>query len=72
MLNVSQKNTFQDPNFGPFADDKNTIENRNPFLGHFEPPKEYGRHCHRYLGKVNFFGSIGSKKVPKRQFSFHL
>ena len=33
--------------------------------GQFEPLKEYGRHCHRYLGKVNFFGSIGSQKFAK-------
>ena len=28
---------------------------RNPFFGIFEPPKEYGGLCHRYLGKVKFF-----------------
>ena len=39
---------------------------RNPLLGHFVPPKEYGRHCHRYLGKFKFFGSIGSQKVAKK------
>ena len=40
---------------------------RNPFLGHLEPPKEYGRHCHRYLvwEKSIFFGSIGSQKGAK-------
>ena len=31
---------------------------RNPFLGQFETPKEYGRHCHRYLEKVKFFRVI--------------
>ena len=39
---------------------------RNPVLGHFVPPKEYGRHYHRYLGKFKFFGSIGSQKVAKK------
>ena len=38
---------------------------RNPYLGYLEPPKEYRRHCHRYLGKVIFFVSIGSKKGAK-------
>ena len=43
---------------------------RNPYLGYLEPPKEYRRHCHRYLGKVIFFVSIGSKKrCQKRNFS---
>ena len=28
-------------------------------------PKKRARHCHRYLGKVNFFGSIGSQKGAK-------
>ena len=31
---------------------------RYPFLGHFETPKECGRYCHRYLGKVIFFQVI--------------
>ena len=38
---------------------------RNPFSGQFEPLKEYGRHCHRYSGKVIFLGSIGSQKCAK-------
>ena len=38
---------------------------KNPFLGPFETPKEYGRHCHRYLGKVKFFGTFGSQKGAK-------
>ena len=28
---------------------------RNPFFGRFETPKGYGRHHHRFLGKVKFF-----------------
>ena len=38
---------------------------RNPFSGRFDPLKECGRHFHRYLGKVKFFGSIGSQKGAK-------
>ena len=42
---------------------------RDPFLGHFETPKEYGRHCHRYLGKVKFFRDIWiTKRCQKRDF----
>ena len=42
---------------------------RNPFLGHFETPKEYGRHCHRYLGKVKFFRVIWiTKRCQKCDF----
>ena len=56
---------FADPNFGP-TDNKNT---RNLFLGHFETPKEYGRHCHRYLGKVKYFWVIWiTKRCQKRDF----
>ena len=43
---------------------------RNPFLGHFETPKEYGRHCHSYLGKVKFFRvNWITKMYQKRNFS---
>ena len=39
--------------------------------GHFETPKEYGRHCHRYLGKIEFFmGHLDHKKVPKMRILF--
>ena len=42
---------------------------RNPFLDHFETPKECGRHCHRYLGKVKFFRVIWiTKRCQKRDF----
>ena len=42
---------------------------RNPFLGPFETPKEFGRHCHRYLGKVKFFWVIWiTKRWQKREF----
>ena len=42
---------------------------RNPFLGPFETPKEYGRHCHRYLGKVKFFRVIWiTKRCQKCDF----
>ena len=37
---------------------------RNPILGHFEIPKEYGRHCHFVIDiweKSIFWGSFGSK-----------
>ena len=27
-----------------------------PLFYHFEPPKGYGRVCHRYIGKVMKFG----------------
>ena len=44
---------------------------RNPFFCHFKPPKEYGRHCHRYLGKVKFFwGNLDHKQVPKMRLLF--
>ena len=43
---------------------------RNPFLGHIEPPKEYGRHCHRYLGKFKLFWvNWITKRYQKRNFS---
>ena len=29
---------------------------KNLFFRHLEPPKEYGRVCHRYIGKVMKFG----------------
>ena len=54
--------TFKDPNFGP-ANDKNAKKCQ------FEPLKEYGSYCHRYLGIVKLFGSIGSQKA-KPQFFF--
>ena len=42
---------------------------RNLFLCHFETPKEYGRHLHRYLGKVKFFwDQLDHKNVPKTEF----
>ena len=42
---------------------------RNPFLGHFETLKEYGRHCYRYMGKVKFFRAIWiTKRCQKRDF----
>ena len=45
--------------------------NWNPLVGFFEPLKEYGRHCHRYLGKVKFIWvQLDHKKVPKMQFFF--
>ena len=40
---------------------------RNLFLGHFETPKDYGRHCHRYLGNVKFFQVIWIKKRCQKQ-----
>merc|ERR1712240_654237 len=43
---------------------------RNPFLGHFETPKVYGRHCHSYLVKVKFFRvNWITKMYQKRNFS---
>ena len=36
---------------------------RNPFFRHFKPPKEYGRHCHRYLGKVKFLDLAVAKSL---------
>ena len=38
-----------------------------PFFGSFGPPKSkgYGRDAHRFLGKVNFFGSIRSLSGAK-------
>ena len=41
---------------------------RNPFLGHFETPKEYGSHCHRYVGKVKFFRVIWITKRCQKCF----
>ena len=32
--------------------------------------KGYDRHPHRFIGKVNFLGSIGPKKVLKLPFLF--
>ena len=44
---------------------------QKPFFCHFKPPKEYGRHCHRYLRKVKFFWVIWiTKEVPKTLFLF--
>ena len=44
---------------------------RNPFFGHFNPHKEYGRPCHRYFGKVNFFWVIWiTKRCQKTRFLF--
>ena len=43
---------------------------RNPFLGHFETLKEYGRNGHSYLGKVKFFRvNWITKMYQKRNFS---
>ena len=38
---------------------------QKPLFCLFKPPKEHGRHCHRYLGIVTFFWSIGSQKGAK-------
>jgi len=62
-----QKNIFQDSNFG-LADNKNAIETLLNVI--LSLRKRYGRHCHRYLGKVKFLGSIGSQKGAKTQFFF--
>ena len=40
---------------------------RNSFLGHFEILKEYGRHCHRYFGKVKYFWVIWITKWCHKQ-----
>ena len=44
------------------------ICHKNIFSHQFETPKEYGRHFHRYLGKVKIFQIIWN--VPKTQFLF--
>ena len=50
-------------------DNCNHLSPVSPVLGHFETPKEYGRHFHIYVGKV-ILGHMDHKKVPKRQLLF--
>ena len=35
---------------------------RNPFFCHFKPEKDYDRHPHRFIAKVNFLGLNWTKK----------